>query len=80
MQIVESIKFEGRNLTEVFKLECVERIIKLDDNSPHVYLSPKFTDGRRYLRKGEYLVKFANGMWQVFGAEAYQKLNKKGKE
>lgn len=79
MQIVESIKFEGKNLTEMFANECVKSISKTDNGNIIVYLKGEYTYGRSFMRKGEYLCRFESGLWQVFGAEAYDRLNKNGK-
>ena len=70
-KIIESIKFDGINLNDIFKLECVDGIIKDPQDEPSVFLKVCYTDGRRIAKKGDYLCKFSNGMWQVFGKEAY---------
>ena len=76
-KIIESIKFDGINLNDIFKLECVDGIIKDPQDEPCVFLKVCYTDGRRRVNKGDYLCKFANGMWQVFGQEAYKNEFKK---
>lgn len=80
MQIVESIKFEGRNLDDIFKLECVDGIIKGSDNDPVVTLEERLAGGRRYLRRGDYLCKLASGMWRVLESNEYHNLIQNGKE
>lgn len=71
-KIIESIKFDGINLNDIFKLECVDGIIKGPQDEPLVFLKHDYTEGSRRVNKGDYLCKFANGMWQVFGKEAYK--------
>lgn len=79
MKVTESIKFEGKNLTDVFNLPCVDGIIKGEGDKPVVFLKAESTNGRRELHKNEYLCKFDSGLWQVFGKEAYDNLNKSGR-
>ena len=76
-KIIESIKFDGINLNDIFKLECVDGIIKGPKDEPLVSLKHDYTDGRRRANKGDYICKFSNGMWQVFGQEAYMNELKK---
>lgn len=76
-KIIEAIRFTGINLNDIFKLECVEGIIKDPQDEPPVLLKVCYTDGRRRVNKGDYLCKFANGMWQVFGQKAYMNELKK---
>lgn len=80
MKIIEATRFDGRNIGYVFGLECVDGIIKNDNGEPTVLVKSNCTRGRRTARKGDYLCKFSNGMWQVFGAEAYDKLDINGKQ
>ena len=70
-KIIEAIKFTGTNLNDIFKLECVDSVTKDCNGDPMVFLKPQYTQGRGIARKDDYLCKFANGMWQVFGQEAY---------
>lgn len=76
-KIIESIKFTGTNLNDIFKLECVDGIIKGPQDEPCVFLKVCYTEGRCRVNKGDYLCKFSNGMWQVFGQEAYMNELKK---
>lgn len=79
MKIIETIKFEGRNLNDIFGKECVSSVDKDCNGKPVIFLKSEYTLGRPALRRGEYLCKFANGMWQVFGAVAYENLIKNTK-
>ena len=71
MEIIEAIKFDGINLNDIFKLECVDGIIKGPKDEPLIFLKNDYTEGNSLANKGDYLCKFANGMWQVFEKEAY---------
>ena len=73
MRVTESIKFDGRNLGDMFRLKCVSAIVK-KNGQPVLHLDGRYTNGRRFVRKGEYLCRFASGMWQVFGVAAYDNL------
>lgn len=76
-KIIESIKFDGINLNDIYKLECVDGIIKGPKDEPMVFLKHDYTEGRRMVNKGDYICKFSNGMWQVFGNESYMNELKK---
>ena len=69
-KIIESIKFTGTNLNDIFKLDVVRDIVKREDDVM-VFLKGEYTCGRSFMRKGDYLCKLSNGMWQVFGQGAY---------
>ena len=77
MKIIKAIKFTGTNLNDIFKLECVEGIVKDPNDEPCVFLKQNYTEDCQGVNKGDYLCKFANGMWQVFGQEAYMNELKK---
>ena len=77
-KIIESIKFDGINLNDIFKLECVDRIIKGPKDEPLILLKYDYAEGSRLVAiPGMYLCKFSNGMWQVFGKESYMNELKK---
>ena len=76
-KITKAIKFTGTNLNDIFKLECVNGIVKDSNDESFVFLKQNYTEGRRTVNKGDYLCKFANGMWKVFGQEAYMNELKK---
>ena len=76
-KIIESIRFTGINLNDIFKLECVDGIIKGPKDEPMVSLKNDYTEGSRMAYKGNYICKLSNGMWQVFGEEAYMNELKK---
>ena len=69
-KIIESIKFDVINLNDIFKLECVDGIIKGPKDEPLVFLKNEYTEGSRMVYKGDYICKFSNGMWQVFGQKS----------
>ena len=77
MEIIEAIKFDGINLNDIFKLECVDGIIKFTKDEPLIFLKHDYTEGSRLANKGDYLCKFSNGMWQVFSPEEYMNELKK---
>lgn len=70
-KIIKAIKFTGTNLNDIFKLECVDGIVKSPKDGPCVFLKNDYTEGSRSACKGNYICKLSNGMWQVFGEEAY---------
>ena len=70
-KIIKAIKFTGTNLNDIFKLECVDGIVKFTKDGPYVFLKNDYTEGSGMAYKGNYICKFSNGMWQVFGEEAY---------
>ena len=76
-KIIESIKFDGTNLNDIFKLECVDGIIKFPKDEPCVFLKHDYTEGSRRAYNGGYICKLSNGMWKVFGQEAYMNELKK---
>ena len=62
------------------KLECVENI-KTVDGKVKVYLKKDMTNGRLEANMNQFLGQFQNGMWQVYGSEAINRLYKNpGKE
>jgi hypothetical protein len=76
-KITEAIKITGNNLSEILELECVDCYAECDGGRFAVFLSPKYTAGRIIANSGDYICKFSNGMWQVFGQEAYMNELKK---
>lgn len=82
MQVVESIKFEGRNLNDMFRMECVDSIIKDDDkNFPVVRLKDEYVEGaRNVLLPGWYLCKCSHGKWIIYSEQEYQMVIKNRKE
>ena len=55
-KIIESIKFDGINLNDIYKLECVDGIIKGPKDEPMVFLKHDYTEGRRMVNKGDYII------------------------
>lgn len=76
-KIIKAIKFTGTNLNDIFKLECVDGIVKDSNDESFVFLKPNYTEGRRTVNNGDYLCKLSNGMWQVFSPEEYMNELKK---
>ena len=76
-KIIKAIKFTGTNLNDIFKLECVDGIAKFTKDRPCVFLKNDYTEGSRMAYNGNYICKLSNGMWQVFGQEAYMNEIKK---
>jgi len=42
--------------------------------APVAHLDPNATKGSLTVHAGEYLVQYASGLWQRYGAEAYNRL------
>ena len=77
VKIIESIKFDGTNLNDIFKLECVHGIYKSSRYGLMVILKGGCTKEIHSATKGDYICKLSNGMWQVFGQEVYMNEIKK---
>lgn len=79
MRITEAIKFEGRNLTEIFNIECVDGIVKDDDkNFPVVMLKDKYVEGaRNVLLPGRWLCKCSHGKWIIYSEGEYRAVTAK---
>ena len=80
MKATKQIKITKFTLVNIKKLECLESI-KTVDVKVKVYLKKDMTNGRLEANMNQFLVQFQNGMWQVYGTEAINKLYKNpGKE
>ena len=80
MKWTKQIKITEFTLDNIIKLECVESI-KTVDGKVKVYLKKDMTNGRLEANMNQFLVQFQNGMWQVYGTEAINRLYKNpGKE
>ena len=80
MKATKQIKITKFTLGNIKKLECVENI-KTVGGKVKVYLKKDMTNGRLEANMNPFLVKFQNGMWQVYRSEAINKLYKNpGKE
>ena len=44
-KIIKAIKFTGTNLNDIFKLECVDGIVKFTKDGPCVFLKNDYTEG-----------------------------------
>lgn len=74
MKVINHIRIKKETIGEIRKLGAVEKIERTDDGNIIVLLRDECTDGKREAVKGEYLVQFANGKWQRFGDDAFQRL------
>lgn len=80
VKAIKQIKITKFTLGDIKKLECVKNI-KTVDVKVTVYLKKDMTNGRLEANMNQFLVKFQNGMWQVYGSEAINRLYKNpGKE
>lgn len=74
MNIKQAISFDGRNINDIFRLSCVQKVEKGENWKPYAILYPHHTEGRLVAQVGDYFVEYATGKWQVFGKEAYDKI------
>ncbi len=74
MEIKQAIKFKGLNINDIFKLPCVKSIEKGENGKPYAILYPSTTEGRLIAEVEDVIVELQNEQWQVFGAEAYGRL------
>lgn len=75
MGIAFKIQFDGRNVDSIFKLPCIRSIEKGEQGKVHVKLFPDSTEGREIAQVGDVLVQYKTGKWQVFGKEAFDRIN-----
>lgn len=75
MKVTKQIKITKFTLGNIKKLECVENI-ETADGKVTVYLKKEMTNGRLEANMNQFLVQFQNGMWQVYGAEAINIIQK----
>ena len=74
MKIKQAIKVSGININDIFKLPCIRAIEKGENQKPYAILYPSATEGRLTAEPGDIIAEFNNGMWQVFGQAAYDRL------
>lgn len=76
MKITHSIHITPSTYDKLFELPCVSSVVQTDSlrRSVTVCLVPSLTEGRLRAYTGDWLVEYESGMWQCFGAEAYQRL------
>ena len=68
MKLKQRIKFSGRNLNEVFSLECVKAIIKDDEQDPVLIMRPEkmCNDCQTHVVFiGDFIEEYDNGTWNV---------------
>lgn len=75
MKVKNTIRINKENINALRNLECVESI-EQNGRDITVRLKPEYTDGKLEARKGEYLVQWANKMWQRYGSETINLLFK----
>ena len=75
MKVKNTIRISKENINALRNLECVESI-EQNGRDITVRLKPERTDGKLEARKGEYLVQWANKMWQRYGSDAINLLSK----
>ena len=81
MEIIETIRYTGKDLDKIFELECVDGIVK-DDYAgfPAVILNDEYYVGaRNVLIPGNYLCKTSNGKWIIYRPEEYETVTKNNK-
>lgn len=79
MKVKNNIHFNGKNVEEVFALQCVISIMKDRKGKPAVVLSRDYTKGRTIAHSGDHIVQFESGLWQVYGPAAAEKIVKTGR-
>ena len=68
MKLKQRIKFSGRNLNEVFSLECVKAIIKDDEQDPVLIMRPEKMRNdclTHVVFIGDFIEEYDNGIWNV---------------
>lgn len=75
MGIAFKIQIDGRNIDNIFKLPCIRSIEKGEQGKVHVKLFSDSTEGREIAQVGDVLVQYKTGKWQVFGKEAFDRIN-----
>ena len=69
-KIVKTVRFTGKNLNDVFGLDCVKLIMKIGYDEPLLVLRSeclvKSADVCKCsARVGEILVQYSDGLWEV---------------
>lgn len=79
MKVILDIHFNGKNINDIFKLPCVKSVTKDKNDKPEVLLKREFTNGRLIAHIGDHFVKYESGLWQVYGSDAAEMINKNGR-
>lgn len=75
MNIKRTIRIAKHNISQIAELSCVTNVeMNVVTRKCTVHLSDKHTKGRTAAHDNDYIVMFGSGIWQCFGAEAYQRL------
>lgn len=79
MEIIETIRYTGKDLDKIFELECVDGIVKDEDAGfPAVMLKDEYFIGvRNVLIPGYYLCKTGNGRWIIYSPAEYKIVTKR---
>lgn len=69
-KIVRTVRFTGKNLNDVFGLDCVKLIMKIGNDEPLLVLRSECLQRSADVckcsaRVGEILVQYDNGEWEV---------------
>ena len=66
MQLKRKIKFEGKNLNDMFGLPCVKAIFKVEAKPVLVLLTTSVVGrSRTVVEIGDTLVQYEDGTWEV---------------
>lgn len=71
MKITQTIKVQKDNIEKLKQLPCVQQMSYSGDGRViRILLRDDMTHGNRVVKDGDYLCKYANGLWQRYGSEA----------
>lgn len=79
MKVISDIHFNGKNINDIFKLPCVQAVTEDRNGKPEVLLKREFTKGRLTAHVGDHICQYESGLWQVYGSDAADKINKSGR-
>ncbi len=77
MNITQHIRIWRKDVEKIKTLDCIESIDfpSHSQTAVTVVIAKDKTLGRNIAHEGDHLVQFANGLWQRFGAEAFNRLS-----
>lgn len=79
MRVILDISFDGRNINDIYNLPCVMAVTKDAGGKPAAILKSTHTKGRTIARLGDHICQYESVLWQVYGSEAADKINKSWK-